>query len=237
MTALSDLKIKEDLERNEIFIHPYDPQNLGSASYDVRLGRYFFEAGRPTHFGHEFYNIYSEADQTKVWGNYKTAQPAHVYKHRYQHADWSNIHDDDEIILLWPRSNLLCHTIEFIGARTTSTTMMKARSSIGRSLVNVCQCAGMGDIGYANRWTMEVYNRDEWVIPLVVGRRIAQIVFLNTGLSEKVYVSKYQETADVTVLESLWHPNNMKAALSRDRDINQVYKDPIYISVSTTITD
>jgi len=47
MTALSDLKIKEDLERNEIFIHPYDPQNLGSASYDVRLGRYFFEAGRP----------------------------------------------------------------------------------------------------------------------------------------------------------------------------------------------
>ena len=56
---------------------------------------------------------------------------------------------------------------------------MKARNSIGRSLLNVCSCAGQGDVGYYNRWTMELYNQDNKVrsIVLVVGRRIAQIVF------------------------------------------------------------
>jgi len=42
------------------------------------------------------------------------------------------------------------------------------------------QCAGWGDVGYINRWTMEITNNSRfYAIPLVVGRRIAQIVFFD----------------------------------------------------------
>jgi hypothetical protein len=56
--------------------------------------------------------------------------------------------------------------------------MMKARSTWGRNFITVCKCAGWGDVGYVNRWTMEIANSSRNKhIPLVVGRRIAQIVF------------------------------------------------------------
>lgn len=225
--ALSDLEIRERMEKGEIFIHPYEPLDVGSASVDVRLGSAYFEASKPKYYG-GFYNIYSQADTDKVWGNFKTGVLAVEYKRRYQHADWSNIADDDLVILLWPRANLLCHTMEFIGAKVNATTMMKARSTIGRSLVNVCQCAGMGDIGYFNRWTMEIYNRGEWTIPLVVGRRVAQIVFLDTGPSEKSYISKYQGTDDVEELVKSWSPDDMKPRAYLDRDINRRYIEVTY---------
>ena len=35
---------------------------------------------------------------------------------------------------------------------------MQARSSLGRSYIEVCKCAGMGDVGFCNRWTMEITN-------------------------------------------------------------------------------
>jgi deoxycytidine triphosphate deaminase len=76
---------------------------------------------------------------------------------------------------------ILAHTNEFIGGRETVTTMMKARSSMGRNFIEVCKCAGWGDIGYVNRWTMEITNNSRFYsIPLVVGRRIAQIVFFDS---------------------------------------------------------
>src|SRR5690348_8641441 len=50
-----------------------------------------------------------------------------------------------------------------------------------KSLISVMQCAGWGDIGYVNRWTMEITNNSRhYSIPLVVGRRCAQIVFFDS---------------------------------------------------------
>ncbi len=57
---------------------------------------------------------------------------------------------------------------------------MHARSSIGRILVQVCKCAGWGDVGYFNRWTMEITNSSSREMPLVVGTAIAQISFHET---------------------------------------------------------
>jgi hypothetical protein len=55
----------------------------------------------------------------------------------------------------------------------------------------------MGDVGYINRWTMEITNNSRYYsIPLVVGRRIAQIVFFDTigTIQGRSYeqVGKYQ---------------------------------------------
>lgn len=76
--------------------------------------------------------------------------------------------------------------------------MMKARSSLGRNFIEVCKCAGWGDVGYINRWTMEITNNSRYYsIPLVVGRRIAQIVFFDTegtleGRSYELTGTRYQ---------------------------------------------
>jgi dCTP deaminase len=131
----------------------------------------------------------------KVWG-----EVCHAELHR----DWckrngaplENIGLDERIIWLKPGETILGHTNEFIGGRRSVTTMMKARSSLGRNFIEVCKCAGWGDVGYVNRWTMEITNNSRYYsIPLVVGRRVAQIVFFDTeGIESLSYEKsgKYQ---------------------------------------------
>ena len=103
--------------------------------------------------------------------------------------------------------------------------MMKARSSMGRSFISVCKCAGWGDVGYVNRWTMEIQNTsNKYYIPLVVGRRIAQLVFFETGPIEgKDYADggKYQTGKTLAELKKNWKPEMMLPRLWQDRDIKK----------------
>src|SRR4051812_12048937 len=39
---LSDKRISEEMERGNIIIEPFEPRQLGTNSYDVRLGAYYF---------------------------------------------------------------------------------------------------------------------------------------------------------------------------------------------------
>jgi dCTP deaminase len=95
------------------------------------------------------------------------------------------IKPSDELIWIFPGETILAHTQQFLGGRKNVTTMMKARSSMGRNFIEVCKCAGWGDVGYYNRWTMEITNNSlHYSIPLVVGRRVAQIVFFETEGTE-----------------------------------------------------
>lgn len=83
-----------------------------------------------------------------------------------------------EIIIVPPMSTILGHTIEFIGGQHNITTMMEAKSSIGRCNITVCRCAGLGDVGFINRWCMEIQNCCRYTsLILVVGERIGQITF------------------------------------------------------------
>lgn len=219
--VMSDRMILDGIQDGSVVVHPFNAPDLGSASFDVRLGRYYYRATRPdpNDTRPQFYNIHSQHRTNFIWGRPRTAIRALDLMMAYDSEDWDNIHDDDEVIILHPHDNLLCHTYEFIGARRDATTMMKARSSIGRSLVNVCQCAGMGDVGFFNRWTMEIHNRSGWHIPLVVHRRVAQIVFMPTGPTDKLYLSKYQGSSSLDDLECYWNPSMMLPRLDLDRDI------------------
>jgi len=131
--------------------------------------------------------------------------------------------NDDRIIWIKPGETILCHTNEYIGGRDTVTTMMKARSSLGRNFIEICKCAGWGDIGYINRWTMEITNNSRYYsIPLVVGRRVAQIVFFDTeGIIEDSYEikGKYQNTRDVEELKKTWSPSEMLPKMFKDKEV------------------
>ena len=222
--ALSDKKIITCMKEGSIVIEPFSRKNLATSSYDVTLGEYFFAEQRPLHF-QNVYNIYDKSQTDAVWGTkpHRAKTAKEVFK-KYD-FEWNGIAPDDRIILLAPGETVLGHTEEFIGGRNTVTTMMKARSSLGRNFIEVCKCAGWGDVGYVNRWTMEITNiSHHYYIPLVVGRRIAQIVFFETGpIASDDYTKsgKYQSSTDVKQLKKALKPEMMLPKLWSDRDIKK----------------
>ncbi len=220
--ALSDKKILEAMKEGCVMIEPFKRENLATSSYDVTLGEWFFPEQRPPHF-ENIYNIYDKKHVERVWGTKpKRAEPAKKILAKYQ-FDYNGITPDEKIILLAPGETILAHTEEFIGGRDHITTMMKARSSLGRSFIEVCKCAGWGDVGYINRWTMEITNNSaNYYIPLVAGRRIAQIIFFETGpILESDYAKngKYQTGGSIASLKKSWKPEMMLPRLYLDRDL------------------
>lgn len=217
MTILSNSQIVAQLGKS-VIIEPFDIRNVNTSSYDVTLGEWYFIEHRPNWWRrNSVYNIWDAAEVRRVWGNPARAQ---LIPQRYV-GKFPGINGLDRVILIPPKHTILAHTNEFIGGRYDTTTMMKARSSFGRNFIEVCKCAGYGDVGYFNRWTMEITNNSRFYhIPLVVGRRIAQIVFMETGQSETDYsqTGKYQKSASVTDLVAQWKPELMLPRLDRDRE-------------------
>ncbi|TAK58426.1 hypothetical protein EPO14_03705 [Patescibacteria group bacterium] len=222
--ALSDKKILEHMKAGTVVIEPFQRENLATSSYDVTLGEWYFKEQPPQ--GHKkIYNVYSKSDTEVVWDT--KPRRAKTAKEELKNFNFSfdGIRPDDKVILMEPGETILAHTQEFIGGRESVTTMMKARSSMGRNFINVCKCAGWGDVGYTNRWVMEISNASQhYIIPLVVGRRIAQLVFFETGpilAGDYTKTGKYQTTTDVAKLKKTWKPETMLPKLWADRDIKK----------------
>lgn len=211
---MSSAEITDALASGRVVIEPFCVRNLGPNSYDVRLGRHYFREQRPQ-LTSEAYNIYDPDEVRRVWGYPHEARPAGF--------DAPGISRDDKIIMLQPGETILAHTEEFIGGRGDVTTMMKARSSLGRNFIEICKCAGMGDVGYVNRWTMEITNNSQWyTIPLRVGMRVAQITFFRVGKAFDYSVSgKYQSTADLDEVMKEWVPDDMLPKLYRDWELQR----------------
>lgn len=223
--ALSDRRILEEMKKGDIVISPFDKEQLATSSYDVTLGEWFFREQTPN-YNHSLYNIWDQAHVEHVWGA-KKVERAVVAKEAFKkyNFEWTGIRPDDKVIILRPGETILGHTQEFIGGKDHITTMMKARSSLGRNFIEVCKCAGWGDVGYINRWTMEITNNStHYIIPLVVGRRIAQIIFFETGpILAKDYAAngKYASSTDVKKLAREWKPEMMLPKLWADKDIKK----------------
>uniref|UniRef100_A0A6B2LGZ9 Uncharacterized protein n=1 Tax=Arcella intermedia TaxID=1963864 RepID=A0A6B2LGZ9_9EUKA len=217
---LSDKAILRYMQQNKIIIHPFVLQNLSSTSYDVTLGPYYYRETDPEP-GRGIFNPYSKSDVERIWGEPQEAEQLRSYSQRTG-ITLDNVSLDDRIIWVKPQETILAATMEFIGGRETVTTMMKARSSLGRNFIEVCKCAGWGDVGYVNRWTMEITNNSRYYsIPLIVGRRIAQIIFFDTeGIIGGSYETsgKYQTSSDLGQLISKWSPSDMLPKMYKDRE-------------------
>ncbi len=184
---LSDKRIRQAMTAGDIVIEPFDDKQLGTNSYDVRLGEWYFEPNRNM----QTVSFLSEEQTRKFWGDPIEAKG---------------------IIAVRPGDTILAHTQEIVGGQNGFTTSMRARSSIGRSCMSVCKCAGVGDVGYIARWTMEITNHSHATIELPVGLRVAQILFFEVGETEKHYAGKYGQTAT-------WSPHDMLPRLYNDWDM------------------
>lgn len=223
--ALSDKRILQEMKAGDIIISPFDRKNLATSSYDVTLGEFYYREQPHSKYHHKIYNIYNKDHINHVWGTkpYKAELAKEAFK-KYN-FEWKGISPNDKVIFLEPGETILAHTNEFIGGKRHITTMMKARSSMGRSFIEVCKCAGWGDVGYINRWTMEITNNSKnYSIPLIVGRRIAQIIFFETGPIEGADYSetgKYNPKGTLAQLKKAWKPDMMIPRLDTDRDIKK----------------
>lgn len=121
-------------------------------------------------------------------------------KNRYQpHVKELTI--PDEGLLLLPGVCYLGSTLEVVGS-DTYVPVMYGRSSLGRVFFEPHCVAGFGDVGFKQRWTLEIMAR----LPLVVykGMRVAQIAFysMTDGDSGDAYdmrsTSKYVSQAGAT---------------------------------------
>lgn len=216
--VLSDLEIKHGLEIGHIICDP-EPVKINGSSVDVTLGHYFYKASGPN--GGGLFNPFDEASVREYYGEFLEAKPwDHVRRKIAETAiadidEIKNIPEDHPVIVLRPNERILAHTHEFIGILPPGTTQMQARSTTGRLGISACYCAGWGDPGYINRWTMEVHNLNEnYHVVLPVGYPLAQIVFSMTGPVETEYsksTGNYQSTGsdDLAATKAAWHPEQM----------------------------
>lgn len=232
--VLSDREIKVGLEIGHVVCDPY-PRVINGSSVDVTLGYYFYAAGDPGN-GHaeQLFNPFDEQDTHRYFGiedpetDFLEAAPwGEVVRKvkRQMGAKALSKYDDlpylpgipenHPVILLRPGERILAHANEFIGILPPGTTSMQARSTMGRIGLSACYCAGWGDPGYVNRWTMEIHNLNEnEFLPLPVGFRPAQIVFSATGpvgLEYSKASGNYQQSSSkhLADVKRAWRPYNM----------------------------
>lgn len=222
---LSRPAILKHFKKGNIVIDPFREENLKTNSYDVCLGEYFYRE-QDTRGRIPIFNPFSPKSVQSVWGTFEKAPLFSELLEQLEIERLDGFDEYDKIILLGPGETILAHTKEFIGGRICCTSEMKARSSLGRCFIEVCKCAGMGDVGYINRWTMEVTNNSRHRhIVLKVGMPVAQIKFYEVEpILDEDYVKtgKYQNVADLDSLKRKWSPESMLPKLYKDLEQRQV---------------
>jgi len=230
-----------------IFIDPFNPKQVNTSSYDVRAAPWHFRQHDMRATGDFFFNPYSPEVVERYYGEAQIAPMAKDIRHYDPESEiWENILPWHRVIVLQPGEMILGCTAEFIGGTRDPetgrcfTTEMRARSSIGRIGLEVCRCAGWGDDGYVNRWTLEVVSTGLVPIPVVVanlpedvrldcyqgpevgltGTRLAQIVFHETtpikpgDLYGADGRSHYQTGTEIKRIKADWHPGMLLPKLT-----------------------
>lgn len=221
---LSKPEILAEMQRGNIIIDPFVPRNLHSVSYDVTLGPWYWRKQALSDRA-PIFNPYDREMVKYVWGETPLkAQPLRTLRKRAHYPPLKGIDDTKLVILLAPGETILAHTQEFVGGRNICAAKMQARSSAGRSFILVCRDAGFIDVGYINRITMEMQNvSTEEYIPLVVGRRYAQILFFRVApiAARDSYEvkGKYQTGSTLREVKRRWNSEMMLPRMWQDSEV------------------
>lgn len=232
--ALTKPTIKKMIESGSIIISDFVDYRLQGASYDVTLGENYYSV-KPNQAGIGIHNPLSQESTERLWGkdnsDAKQAMPfeklVKMFGSEIDEESLNAYPPETKVILLQPGELILAHTVEFIGSNDPLITPdMSAKSSTGRNGITVCKCAGWGDPGYFNRWTMEIQNEftDRKII-LTVGMEIAQIKFVMDSVlkisdAKILYGNsgKYQKGQSLEELQKSWEPLMMLPRMYKNRE-------------------
>lgn len=212
-----------------VIIEPFCREQLKSCSYDMRIGEFYYRMNGPEVTGDTAFNPYDQKMVKRYYGKVERAPLARSVCGYVEGGEaWQGINPKDRIIRMSPGEMILGHTVEFIGGTKDPesgrcfTAEMKARSSAGRLGFEVCRCAGWGDVGYVNRWTMEIVCTAKAPIILIVGTRLAQMKFYEVAPVDDVELygadssrDQYQTGIDLASIKASWRPEMMIPHLSK----------------------
>lgn len=208
---LSDHEIEKLRAQGAIIIEPFRPEALNPNSYDLTLGPYVARYRRipPVEMVKGWRDDACEVDLREVTG----ADLFRIVDHR-----------DDGAFKINAGESVLCHTNEFVGGtgvwnpvlqsveNIAVNTQLRATSTAGRLGLTACRCAGHGDAGYFDRWTLEVQNNSPYDLVLPVGGVICQLVFFAVATPRRLYQEasgSYQQHRDLDKLMQEWTPRKM----------------------------
>jgi len=212
--VLSDRDIRKEIDSGNIILHDPDNdclQNIQNCSVDVTLGPYYYRNTKRF----PILNPWNKKHVTDYWGKAQEAENVNL-----EQLDELGLKEGEKYILLQSGESILGHTREFIGGCNHITTMIKARSSLGRNNITICRDAGWGDIGYFNRYTLEITNNGTVPIILPVGARVGQVIFFYTGTPDSIYKGKYQNGDCLQDVVNNWTPKMMLPKLYKDKEFS-----------------
>src|SRR5438552_15101854 len=129
---LSDKRIMEELEHGNIIIEPFDQRQLGTNSYDCRLGEWYFQGDANIEVMH-----LDNADEIRFyWGEPRKARNGKI--------------------AIRPGTTILAHTQEIIGGHTRSLAKTYSRSTMPRSSSTVCRRPSVRGVGSITRVTATI---------------------------------------------------------------------------------
>ena len=192
---LTDLAIREAVDKGDIVIDPFDPQQLNPASYDLRLwnGVAVYDAW-----------VYTCAEDARPdCGNGLSPYGAYPVMDPRKQPRVTKFTIEPDGFVLRPGIGYLFATAETVYSKKY-IGVVDGKSSLGRLFVQVHCTAGYVDCGFRGNVTLEVTVTH----PIVVfaGMRIAQIRFHTMhGEVGKLYSGNYTgETSRGAVASRAW---------------------------------
>jgi len=170
---LSDTAIKEAIKKGTIRIAPFDPQALGSNSYDVHLGEKVavYENG----LNDEVFEIICGAkpyDEIIMQHYKKCRRESHLDAGQHNKIRYFSI----------PKEGLVFYDDVFYLGVTDEYTethahvpFLEGKSSTGRLGVDIHATAGKGDVGFCGNWTLEISVKQP--VKLYSGMPIGQLIY------------------------------------------------------------
>lgn len=149
---LSDKTIKERLNKGNITIDPFNPDDLQPASYDLHLGNSIL--------------VFDEQKHQLI----DVKEPVADKMRRI------DLQDDAPYIVM-PGAFLLANIKEITGVDNKHVGRLEGKSSLGRLGLIIHATAGFLDPGNVLRMTLEIANLSPLPIKIYAGMKIAQIAF------------------------------------------------------------
>ncbi|HEY4511478.1 MAG TPA: hypothetical protein VJH55_01420 [Candidatus Paceibacterota bacterium] len=239
--VLGKADLLRHIEAGEIIVDPLDKRNIKGASIDVSLGQYYFRMQAALTYQsrrHAYRNIYAPDAGRSLWGKYLKAETLRESIQRMEVEEKSTlaffegIHPDEKVIMMHPDETILAHTHEFVGSTKRFVGVITTRSTPGRQAVEIKPVL-WGDPGFIGRWTLVVNNPTPFITPIVVGRRLPQIFFLEVkGETEDYGIEaeggKYQVAATLEELKRKWNPDDILPKMHKDREVDRA-KDLFFV--------
>lgn len=159
MTLLSDVEIRRHLDNGSIKISPFSEAQLNNASYDLTLGPWVAR----------YRKCPPQPQPLRLW--------------EFDGSELFEIFDGsgDGGFVIGSGERVLAHTREAAGGTSVNglavNSSLHSTSTAQRLGISVCLDAGWGDVGFVQKWCLELNNHSPYAIFLPVGAVICQIVF------------------------------------------------------------